>query len=157
MEEKDVMKTGTTTVGLISKEGIVLAADKRATAGNFIAGKSFDKIYKIDDFIAITIAGMVSDAQLLTKIIKAELKLKKVRTDVEVTVKEAANLLASLSYSNIRKMSMVPGLVGFLVAGKDKTGFNLYAIDVAGGITKEEKFTADGSGSACETWPAPNT
>lgn len=147
MDEKNITKTGTTTVGMKCKDGIVLAADKRATMGNFIAAKKVDKIFQIDDLIGITIAGMVSDAQLLVKLIKAELKLKKVRTDTKILVKEAVNLLASFSYANIRKMSMVPGIVGFLVAGKDQNGFHLYNIDVAGGITEEDEYTSDGSGS----------
>ncbi|MFO8016016.1 MAG: archaeal proteasome endopeptidase complex subunit beta [Candidatus Woesearchaeota archaeon] len=147
MEEKKVTKTGTTTVGIVCKDGIVLAADKRATMGNFIAGKNVDKIFQIDDTIGITIAGMVSDAQLLVKLIKAELRLKKFRTDVSISMKEASNLVASFAYSNIRKMSMVPGVVGFVVGGKDSEGYHLYNIDVAGGITPEEDYTADGSGS----------
>lgn len=147
MEEKNITKTGTTTVGIKCRDGIVLAADKRATMGNFIAAKNMDKIYQIDDFIGITIAGMVSDAQLLVKLIKAELRLKKVRTDRQVQVKEAVNLLAGMSYENIRKMSMVPGIVGFVVGGKDQHGYHLYNIDVAGGMTEEDEYTSDGSGS----------
>ncbi|MCX8147502.1 MAG: proteasome subunit beta [Candidatus Woesearchaeota archaeon] len=147
MEKESVIKTGTTTIGIICKEGVVLAADKRATAGSMIVGKKFDKIYQIDDTIAVTIAGIVSDAQLLIKLIKAELKLKKVRTNVEISVKEAANLIASMCYSNARRLSMFPGIVGFLVGGKDSSGFKLYNIGVDGSITEEEGFTADGSGS----------
>lgn len=147
MDEKKITKTGTTTVGIVCKDGIILAADKRATMGNFIAGKNVDKIFQIDDTIGITIAGMVSDAQLLVKLIKAELKLKKVRTDTKILVKEAVNLLASFSYSNLRKMSMVPGIVGFVVGGKDNDGYHLYNIDVAGGMTQEDDYTSDGSGS----------
>lgn len=147
MDEKKITKTGTTTVGIKCKDGIVFAADKRATMGHFIAGKKVDKIFQIDDSICITIAGMVSDAQLLVKLIKAELKLKKIRTERTIEIKEAANLLAGMSYSNIRKMSMVPGIVGFLIGGKDPSGYYLYNIDVAGGITEEDEYTSDGSGS----------
>ncbi|PIN87181.1 proteasome subunit beta [Candidatus Woesearchaeota archaeon CG10_big_fil_rev_8_21_14_0_10_44_13] len=147
MDEKNVTKTGTTTVGLICKDGIILAADKRATMGHFIAGKKMDKIFQIDDSIGITIAGLVSDAQLLVKLIKAELRLKKVRTDRVIEVKEAVNLLAGMTYENIRRMSMVPGIVGFLLGGKDKHGYHLYNIDVSGGITEEDEYTSDGSGS----------
>src|SRR3989344_35330 len=147
MDKEEMMKTGTTTLGIIFKEGIILAADKRATAGNFIAGKHFDKIHTIDDSMAVTIAGMVSDAQLLVKVIRAEIKLRKVRTNVEVTVKETTNLVAGMCYSNLRKMSMVPGIVGFLVAGKDSDGYHIYSIDPSGGITEERGFASDGSGS----------
>ena len=71
IEDKNIMKTGTTTVGLLCKDGIVLAADKRATAGYLIANKKFDKIISIADSIAVTVAGTVSDVQLLAKYIKS--------------------------------------------------------------------------------------
>src|SRR3989344_1929104 len=147
MEKKDILKTGTTTVALVCKEGLVLAADKRATAGHFIAGKHFDKIHQIDDNSVITIAGMVSDAQLLTKVIRAEIKLKRIRTKSEMTIKQIANMLAGLSYSNIRKMSMVPGIVGFLVGGRDVSGYHIYSIDPSGGLGEERGFASEGSGS----------
>ena len=69
---EEVMKTGTTTVGLVCKDGIVLAADKRATAGYLIAQKDADKIHQITENIAVTIAGTVSDAQLLVRLTQAE-------------------------------------------------------------------------------------
>jgi len=141
------IKKGTTTVGIVCKNGIVLAADKRASAGYMIASKEIDKVFPIYDNMAMTIAGLVSDAQLITKIIKAELRLKAIRTNKEPTVKETANMLASLSYSNIRRPSMVPGIVGFLLGGKDSnSGFNLYEIGIDGSITKCSKFCSDGSG-----------
>ena len=74
------LKSGTTTVGMVCKDGVILAADKRATAGNLIVTKHIEKIYEINEDLAITMAGTVSDAQLLAKLIKAELKLKEIRT-----------------------------------------------------------------------------
>lgn len=147
MEEKDIMKTGTTTVGIKCKDGIVLAADKRATAGYFIANKHVDKIFAITDFMALTTAGTVSDVQLLIKLVKAELRLKLVRTNRAANVKEAANLLAGLVYSNIRKMSMIPGISHFLFAGYDNTGFHLYDLYPDGSLTECDDFVSSGSGS----------
>ena len=94
MNQEDRLKTGTTTIGLVCKDGIVLASDKRATSGYLIAWKKFDKIIQITDTVAVTVAGSVSDVQLLTKYLKAELKLKDIRTGRETSVKEAASLLA---------------------------------------------------------------
>ena len=74
--DKNILKTGTTTVGILCKDGIVLAADRRATMGNIIADKKAKKIHAITDNIAVTIAGTVSDAQLLIKLIQAEARLK---------------------------------------------------------------------------------
>ena len=145
--EKELVKTGTTTIGLKCKDGILLAADKRATAGHMIVDKKAEKVHIVDDKIALTIAGLVSDAQFLTKLGRAEIKLKKLKSNSDVTVKEAANLMANLSYANIRRMTMVPGIVGFLIGGADVNGYHLYNIGVDGSVTEEDKFTSDGSGS----------
>ncbi len=143
---KEDIKTGTTTLGLICKEGIVLAADKRASAGYMIAEKKMDKILPITDKIAVTTAGSVSDVQMLLKLIKAQIKLVSYRRNKELSVKEATNLLASMVYSSIRRPSMVPSITGFLVGGQDPKGFHLYNIGVAGSIIKANDYKADGSG-----------
>ncbi len=140
------MKTGTTTLGLVCKDGIVLAADMRVTMGNIIGNKRFDKVYKITENIAITTAGTVSDVQLLLKLIKAQLDLNRIRTKKESSVKEAANLIAMMVYENIRKFSTIPGITGFLLGGKDNTGFYLYEIAPDGSVIKAEDFVTDGSG-----------
>ena len=70
---ENVLKTGTTTVGIKCREGIVLAADTRATAGTMIVDKKAEKVHKIMNNIALTIAGSVSDVQLIIKILKAEI------------------------------------------------------------------------------------
>lgn len=145
MEEK--LKTGTTTVGIACKDGIVLAADKRATAGNLIVDKKADKVHIISDDVAVTIAGVVSDAQLLIKLIKAELKLKEIRTNKKPTIKESANLLGGMLYSNIRRPSMMPGIAHFLLAGKDLLGAHLYDLFPDGSITEIKEFVSSGSGS----------
>ena len=144
---QDVMKTGTTTVGLLCKDGVVLAADKRATAGNLIVNKFCQKVYSIADNIAITMAGTVSDAQLLVRLIQAEINLKDVRTNRKTTVKEAANLLAGMVYGNIRRMSMIPGISHFLLGGVDHEGAKVYDIFPDGSITEVEDFISSGSGS----------
>jgi proteasome beta subunit len=147
MEDKNIMKTGTTTVGLVAKECIVLAADKRATAGNFVADKKTEKIVKINDYLAVTTAGSVSDIQLLVKLIRAELSLKEIRTERRPNVKESANLLAGIVYGNVRRLSMIPSLVHFLFAGSDNQGNHIYDIYPDGSITKIDDFVASGSGS----------
>lgn len=138
---------GTTTVGVVCKDGIVLGADRRTSAGYLIADKKTKKVKQISDHMAITTAGLVSDAQLFTRIIRAQLKLLQIRKGKEASVKEAANLLASLSYVNIRRPSMVPGIVGFLLGGADNYGFHLYEIGIDGSITKADDYKSDGSGS----------
>lgn len=145
MEEQ--LRTGTTTIGIVCKDGVVLAADKRATAGNLIVDKRAEKVHIINDDLGVTIAGTVSDAQLLIKLIKAELKLKEVRTGKKATMKEAANLLGGLQYSNIRRMSMMPGIAHFLLGGRDKLGTHLYDLFPDGSVTKIRDYVSSGSGS----------
>lgn len=145
---EDKIKHGTTTVGLVCKDGVILAADRRATAGHLIANKKTEKVQQISDYMAITTAGLVSDAQLFTRVIRAQLALLKIRKNgKEPTVEEAANLLSSMSYTNIRRPSMVPGIVGFLLGGHDKKGHHLYEIGVDGSAEKADDYRADGSGS----------
>src|SRR3989338_2045320 len=137
---------GTTTVGIACKDGIVLAADRRATAG-FIVNKKAQKIIIINDNLAVTMAGLVSDAQLLSKLVKAELKLKDLQSNRTSNVKEAANLLGGMLYVNLRKPTMVPGIVGFLLGGSDSDGFHLYDLGIDGSITEVDDYVSDGSGS----------
>ncbi len=147
MENENIMKTGTTTLGIICKDGIILAADRRATAGNMIVDKKAQKVFKINDNMALTTAGGVSDIQLLVKLLKAELALKSVRTEREPNVTEAVNLLAGMVYSNIRKMSMIPGISHFLFGGVDSEGTHLYDIYPDGSLSKNDEFISSGSGS----------
>ncbi|MBI2125477.1 proteasome subunit beta [Candidatus Woesearchaeota archaeon] len=146
MEEKS-LKTGTTTVGIVCKDGVVLAADKRATAGHMIVDKRADKVHVISDDFAVTIAGTVSDAQLTIKLIRAELKLKEVRTYKRPSAKEAANLLGGILYSSLRRPSMFPGIAHFLLGGRDGQGLHLYDLFPDGSITRITDFISSGSGS----------
>ena len=141
-------KHGTTTIAMVCKDGIIMAADRRATAGYLIANKKTTKVLPVSDHMEITTAGLVSDIQLFTKIIKAQIMLLKIRKGKEPTAKEAANLLANLAYSNIRRPSMIPGIVGFLFGGYDKSGFSLYEISFDGSIMDVEDYASDGSGSS---------
>lgn len=138
------LKTGTTTVGVKCKDGVVLAADRRATAGNMIVGKDVDKVFKISDNLALTMAGSVSDLQLNIKLIKAELQIKRLRTHREPNVKEAANLLAGMVYRGIRSMGSI---THFLVGGKENGDYGLYDIYPDGSVSEIKDFISSGSGS----------
>ncbi|MEK6917103.1 MAG: proteasome subunit beta [Nanoarchaeota archaeon] len=146
--ENNIMKTGTTTIGFVAKDCIVLAADKRATAGNFIAGKKVDKVVQVTDNMALTTAGSVSDIQLIVKMIKAELSLRSLRTGRENSVNEAANLLAGIVYNSIRNYTTIPGIVHFIFAGFDSKGAHLYDIYPDGSITEIDDFVTSGSGGS---------
>jgi len=143
----DLVKTGTTTIAIVCKDGVVVAADKRSTAGNLVANKKQVKIVQIADRMLIAQAGLVSDAQLLSKLIRAEIKLKDIQTSRQSTVREVANLLAGFLYANIRRPTMIPGIVAFLLGGVDGEGYHVYNLGIDGSITKKDDFDSEGSGS----------
>jgi proteasome beta subunit len=146
-ELKKITRHGTTTVGMVCSDGIVLAADKRVTLGGmFVAHKKFDKVIKVTDNLALTVAGSVSEAQLVVRLLQAELKLKSMRTGTVANVNEAVNLLGTIVYQNIRKFSPIVAITGFVVGGVDDRGFHLYEVGPDGSIMKHDDFIADGSG-----------
>lgn len=147
VDEKDIVKTGTTTVVIKCKDGVVLCADKRATSGYLISHSKVEKILPITENIAVTAAGMVSDVQLLVKVIRAELKLKSIRENNGIEVKEAVSLLSTMVYHNIRRMSMIPGISHFLIGGKDDNGFYIYDIGADGSALECDQYVSSGSGS----------
>jgi proteasome beta subunit len=146
---KIVTKTGTTILGINCKDGAVIAADRRATAGGqIVIQKNIQKAIKVNDYLMIAIAGNAADAKLLVKVLAAELKLKELKTKSRPTVREAANLAAMMTYRNIRSPSMIPNIVGTIIGGFNEDGTTgLYTIEPAGGIDAVEDYDANfGSG-----------
>ena len=141
------IKKGTTTVGIVCKDAVILAADRRATAGTLIVDKKAQKVHTIGDNIAVTLAGGVSDAQLLVKLLRAEVKLKEIRTGKASSIKEVANVLGGIIYANIRQFSAIHGITHFLLAGYDNDGIHLYDLFPDGSVTKIDDYTSSGSGS----------
>lgn len=144
-DENTVMKTGTTTLAVRCKDGVVIAGDKRATMG-YIAHKKVEKVVKLTEDYAITTAGNVSDIQLMAKLIRAELALKDIQTGRKSNAKEVANMIAGLNYGNIRKMSIIPGIASFIFAGRDSEGYHVYSIEPDGSALEHDDYQADGSG-----------
>ena len=136
---KDKIVEGTTTVGITCKDGIVFATERRATMGNLVAHKVAEKIFKIDDHIATTIAGSVGDAQSLMKVIGAEVSLYQMRNNDAISVKAAASLTANLLRSG-------PMHVQTLLGGMDGDKPSIYSLDPAGGMIKDN-YISTGSGS----------
>lgn len=134
----------TTIVGIKTKEGVVLGSDRRASKGFFIGSKITQKIAKIDDTLAIAIAGQLSDAEYLIRVAKAERKLMELRRGFPLSVKESTRLIANLAYSGLKNYQ--PYFVELVVAGVDESGGHIYAADMTGAITNED-FTSSGSGS----------
>lgn len=134
----------TTIVGIKTKEGVVLGSDKRASKGFFIGSKITQKITKVDDTLAVAIAGQLSDAEYLVKVAKAERRLTELRRGFPLSVKESTRLIANLAYSGLKNYQ--PYFVELLVGGVDGEGGHVYVADMSGAITGEE-FAASGSGA----------
>ena len=146
--KNSILKTGTTILGIVCKDGVVMAADRQITAGTLVMNKNAPKVVKINDYLVSSWTGGAADAQRLGKLISAELKLKELKSRSRPTIKQSANLTGTITYSQIRQPSMIPNIVGSLVGGFDEDGSTeLYTIEPAGGIYKVEDYDANfGSG-----------
>ncbi|MEM1891632.1 MAG: archaeal proteasome endopeptidase complex subunit beta [Nitrososphaerota archaeon] len=137
-----LLKTGTTTVGLVVKDAVVFATDTRVTAGYFIAHKKGKKLFPLADHVAITIAGRVADAQNIIDVLRANINYYQIqwarRMDVASVARLASNMLFSYRY--------FPLIAQLIIGGVDSQGPHLYNLDPMGSMT-EELMIATGSGS----------
>ena len=142
MAPEDLKKTGTTTLGMVCKEGVVIATEQRATMGTLIAHKATKKLYRIDEHLALATAGLVGDLQVLARYLNAEANLYRLKRNIRMPVKGAATLMSNIM--NQRKFA--PYYVQLILGGYDDTGGYVYSLDAAGGAIPD-KYTAGGSGS----------
>ncbi len=133
---------GTTTIGVVCRDGVILASDTRVTMGFFVAHHKGKKVYKIDDHMAMTISGGVADAQRVVDILKANAHLYRLSTSRPMPISSAARLVANLLFSS----RYAPLQAQILIGGMDGTAFHVFSVDPFGTIT-EEKMVATGSGS----------
>lgn len=132
---------GTTTVGVVCEDGVILGSDSRVTMGFYVAHKQGKKVYQIDEHLAMTIAGSVADAQKAVDILTTNAHLYRISLGRPLPVSSAARLLSNLLFS-VRGALMAQVLVG----GVDDTGPHVFSIDPFGSLT-EEKCVSTGSGS----------
>ena len=133
---------GATTVGVVCKDGVILAAERRVTYGYFVMSKSGKKVFKIADKIGAACAGIVADMQILTREVGAYLNLYTYEREQSVTVRTAAKLMGSMLFER----RYFPYLAQTIVGGIDESGPKLFVLDPLGSVI-EDKFTAVGSGS----------
>ncbi len=143
MAEKEMLKlnTGTTTVGLIGKDAVVLAADQQSNLGNIKDNLTVSKIYKINDKVALTIAGGVGDALAVVRFMKSHAKMYELEREYPLTPKAAMTLLANVLNGN----RYYPFMAFFILGGFNGKG-ELYSSDLVGGYNPVDKFTSTGSG-----------
>jgi len=141
---ENMLKSNTSIVGIVCKDGVVMAADRRVTAGTIVMSKTEQKVRKINDYLVICWTGGAADAFLSEKVIAAELRLKELKTKIRPSVKEAANLVGMMLYRNIRTPSMIPHIVGILLGGFNDDGTTeLYTIEPAGGVYRVKDYDAN--------------
>ena len=144
LEKPEIKKTGTTTVGIVCKDGVVLAAEKKSTMGYLVASKESEKIFPVDDHVAITISGASGDALTLVRYMKAECKLFSLENGRKITVKGASTLLANILQS--KRWTFFPYMVQLIIAGFDIAP-SIFTLDAIGSVEEEKKFFSTGSGS----------
>ena len=142
MTSEDLKKTGTTTLGMVCKEGVVIATEQRATMGTLIAHKQTKKLYKIDNHLALATAGLVGDLQTLARYLNAEANLYRLKRDTKIPVNSAATLMANI----LNQRKFAPYYVQLIIGGYDNTGGYVFSLDAAGGAIPD-KYTSGGSGS----------
>ena len=137
------IKKGTTTCALSCSDGVVLAADTRASAGMFIADKHVMKIQNVDKHLGMTIAGGVADAQNLVDTMRYNANLYRINNKRIIPVQSAARLCSNILFNQ----RYFPYYVQIIMAGYEGKGTGqVYNIDLFGSLT-EEKFISTGSGS----------
>jgi len=133
---------GATTIGIVCKDGVVLASERRVSYGYFVMSKTGKKVFKIADKIGAACAGIVADMQILTREVSAHLNIYSFEREQSVTVRTAAKLMGSLLFER----RYFPYLAQTIVGGIDESGPKLFVLDPLGSVI-EDKFTAVGSGS----------
>ena len=146
--KNSILKTGTTILGIVCKDGIVMAADRQSTAGTIVMDKDNEKIKIVNDYLLFAGTGMVADIQRAVKITAAELRIKELRSKSQPSVRNGAGLITNIIYNSVRQPAMLQFMVGSLVGGVNEDGTTeLYTIDPAGGIKKVKDYDANfGSG-----------
>ena len=133
---------GATTVGVVCKDGVILAAEKRVSYGFFIASKGGKKVFKITDQIGAACAGLVSDMQVLVRDVEANANLFSMDVGRKISVRASAKLMSNILFNR----RMMPLITQTIVAGLDEEGPSLWVLDVLGSVLPDD-YSVVGSGT----------
>ncbi len=139
-----LLQTGTTTVGIMIKDGVVVATDSQATAGTFVASKQAQKLFEINKYTAATIAGGVADCLYIVNQLKALSNLKEIENGQVPEPKYVASICRNILFSG-RSYFISMMIVGGY-SQQEKSG-KLYGIDLLGTLYEESEYISFGSGS----------
>ena len=132
---------GATAIGLTYQEGIILAAEKRISYGNFVVNKNTKKIFPITDQVASACAGMVADMQVLTRQVEALAKIRKLETRREVATNSVAKLMSVIMFER----RFFPLLTQVIVGGVHDVP-EIYTLDPLGSLLPDN-YAAVGTGA----------
>jgi proteasome beta subunit len=139
---------GTTIVAAACEGGVVMAGDRRATAGNMIAQRDVDKVFRSDEFSAVGYAGVAGVGLELVRLFQVELEHYEKLEGHALSLDGKANRLASLVRGNIgaamQGLVVVPLFVGY---DEDTGRGRIFSYTVDGGHYEEHRFHSVGSGS----------
>ncbi len=113
---------GATTVGLVCREGVVLASERRYSYGTFVMSKAAKKMFKVSDTVGFACAGVIGDMQVLAREANAYLSIYRFERGREGSVRNAAKLISSLLSSR----RMFPYLAQTIIGGMDNGKPGLY-------------------------------
>ena len=133
---------GATTVGIVCKDGVMLASERRYAYGTFVMSKSAKKVFRITDHVGIACAGIVGDMQILSREALAYMNIYRYERGRQPTVKNTAKLMVNL----LTGRRMFPYLAQTIIAGIDDDKPDLYVMDPIGSVLSD-KFAAVGTGA----------
>jgi proteasome beta subunit len=139
---------GTTIIAAVCDSGVVMAGDRRATAGNMIAQRNFEKVFRSDEYSCVGIAGVAGIGVDLVRLFQVELEHYEKLEGRSLSLEGKVNRLAGLVRGNLA--GAMQGLVAVpLLAGYDEeSGLGrIFSYDVSGGKYEEQRFASIGSGS----------
>ncbi|MDQ3030304.1 MAG: proteasome subunit beta [Actinomycetota bacterium] len=138
---------GTTIVALTFSGGVVIAGDRRATAGNVISKRDMRKVFEADGWSAVGISGAAGPAMEMAKIFATELEHYEKVEGGPLSLEGKANKLAQMVRANLplamQGLVVVPLFAGF--DPRDQLA-RIYEFDAAGGRYEERRFATAGSG-----------
>jgi len=139
---------GTTVVAIRFADGVIMAGDRRATAGYLIASRRIEKVFAADDYSGVAIAGAAGPAVEMVKLFQVQLEhYEKVQGD-GLSLEGKANQLSQLVRANLpaamQGFAVVPLFAGF---DRHRERGRVFSYDVTGGRYEELDFQAQGSGS----------
>lgn len=133
---------GATVVGVVCRDGVVLASEKRISYGRLIVSRLGKKVFKITENVGVACAGLVSDMQILVREVKAHSNLFNLELRRPISVKATAKMMSNLLFGS----RLFPLIAQTVVGGMDDKGPSLYVLDMLGSNIPD-KYTAIGSGA----------